>query len=106
MSYTRGRGATVPNGPAPAVVDSTAVKQSVDFDFDDHPDDDERPRTAWAVSVTDDCDGCNDLRVEVTFEEEGRPGTGVTAHFSPATARRIRAAIASALREIGEERGP
>ncbi|MCU1430621.1 MAG: hypothetical protein JWL83_4621, partial [Actinomycetia bacterium] len=54
------------------------VKKSVDFDFDDHPADDERPRTAWAISVVDDCDGCDDLRVEFTLEEEGRQGTGVT----------------------------
>jgi hypothetical protein len=78
------------------------VKKSVDFDFDDHPPDDERPRTAWAIAVVDDCDGCNDLRVEVTLEEEGRAGTGVTAHFATDTARRVRASLAAALREIGE----
>jgi hypothetical protein len=81
------------------------VKKSVDFDFDDHPPDDERPRTAWAVAAVDDCDGCDDLRIEVTLEEEGRPATGVTAHFSATSARRVRAAIASALREIGEDPG-
>jgi hypothetical protein len=81
------------------------VKKSVDFDFDDHPEDDDRPPTAWAITVTDDCDGCEDLRVEVTFEEKGRPGTGVTAHLSPATARRVRTSIAAALREIGEDPG-
>ena len=88
------------------MLDSTFVKKSVDFDFDDHPGDDERPRTAWAISVVDDCDGCEDLRVEITFEEEGRPGTGVTAHLAAATARRFRASIAAALREIGEDPGP
>jgi hypothetical protein len=82
------------------------VKKSVEFSFDDHPDDDdERPRLAWAVAVTDDCDGCADLRVELTLEEEGRSGTGLTAHFAPSTARRLRAALASALREIGEPIG-
>jgi hypothetical protein len=88
-----------------AVVDSRAVKKSVDFDFDDHPGDDERPRTAWVISVADDCDGCEDLRVEMSFEEEGRPGTGVSAHLAPATARRLRASLAAALREIGEDPG-
>ena len=78
------------------------MKQSIDFALDDHPRDDERPRTAWSVAVTDDCDGCNDLRVEITFEDEGRAATGSTAHLSPTSARRLRAAIASALREIGE----
>jgi hypothetical protein len=79
------------------------VKKSVEFSFDDHPDDDdERLRLAWAVAVTDDCDRCADLRVELTLEEKGRSGTGLTAHFAPTTARKLRAALASALREIGE----
>lgn len=80
------------------------MKKSIDFGLDDHPEgDDERPRTAWVVSVVDDCDGCADLRVEVNLEEEGRGGTGVTAHLSPVSARRLRAAVAAALREIAEE---
>ena len=79
------------------------MKKSIDFALDDHPqDDEERPRTAWAVAVVDDCDGCNDLRVELTLEEEGRAGAGVVAHLAPATARRLAAAIAAALGEIGE----
>jgi hypothetical protein len=80
------------------------VKKSIDFFLDDHPgDDEERPRTAWAVSVVDDCDGCQDLRVELNLEEEGGAGAGITAHLSAANARRLRAAVAAALREIGEE---
>jgi hypothetical protein len=78
------------------------VKKSVDFALDDHPDGDERPRTAWAVAITDDCDGCADLRVEITLEEVGRAGTGVVAHLAPVSARQLRAAIASALRDLGE----
>ena len=82
------------------------MKKSIDFFLDDHPgDDEERPRTAWAVAVVDDCDGCQDLRVELTLEEEGGAGAGITAHLSSATARRLRAAIAASLREIGEEPG-
>jgi hypothetical protein len=82
------------------------VKKSIDFWFDDHPaDDEERPRVAWAVAITDDCDGCEDLRVEVTFEEEGRNGTGLTAHMAPDTARRLRASLAAALRDLGEDPG-
>jgi hypothetical protein len=82
------------------------VKKSVDFSLDDHPSSDaERPRTAWAVAIVDDCEGCDDLRVEVTLEEEGRGGTGLTAHLGPATARRLRAALGAALREIGEDAG-
>lgn len=82
------------------------VKKSIDFGFDDHPaDDEEKPRVAWAVAARDDCDGCDDLRVEVTIEDEGANGTGVIAHLTPATARRVRAALAVALREIGENPG-
>jgi hypothetical protein len=82
------------------------VKKSIDFALDDHPaDDEDRARTAWAVAVVDDCDGCNDIRVEVNVEAEGANGTGLTAHLAPDSARRLRAAIAAALREVGEEPG-
>jgi hypothetical protein len=83
-----------------------SVKKLADYGLDDHPPDDpERAQLAWAVAVLDDCDECNDLRVELTVEEAGRPGAGLIAHFSPATARRLRAALATALRDIGEEPG-
>lgn len=82
------------------------MRKLADYGADDHPDDDpERARLAWAVAALDDCDGCDDLRVEVTLEEAGRPGRGLAAHLSPATARRLRWALASALREIGEDPG-
>jgi len=82
------------------------VKKSIDFGLDDHPDDDEeRARSAWSVAVVDDCDGCDDLRVEVNIEEQGRNGQGLTAHLSPVTARRLRAALGAALREVGEPPG-
>jgi hypothetical protein len=82
------------------------VKKLADHGFDDHPaDDPERSRVAWAVVVLDDCDECGDLRVELTVEEEGQPGTGLVGHFAPDTARRIRAALATALRDIGEDPG-
>lgn len=85
------------------------MRQSIDFSFDDHSGgdegEDERPRSVWAVAVIDDCEGCADPRVEVTLEEEGAPGTGVSAHLSPATARRIRAALAAGLKVIGEPTG-
>jgi hypothetical protein len=85
---------------------TAGVKKSVDFGLDDHPDDDEeRTRVAWAVAVVDDCEGCDDLRVEVTFEEVGRSATGLTTHLAPATARRLRAALGTALKEIGEDPG-
>ena len=81
------------------------VKQSIDFGFDDHPDDEDKSRVAWVVTLIDDCEGCDDLRVEVSLEAEGERGAGLTAHLSPATARRVRAALASALREVGEDPG-
>jgi hypothetical protein len=82
------------------------VKKSIDFAFDDHPEaDEERARAAWAVAILDDCDECDDLRVELTLEEEGGSGTRVIGHFSPGTARRLRAALATALKEIGEDPG-
>ena len=82
------------------------MKKSIDFSLDDHPEgDEERLRTAWAVAVVDDCEGCADLRVELTLEEEGRSGVGVTAHLAPASARRLRGALAAGLREIGEAPG-
>jgi len=80
------------------------VKKLADYGRDDHPGDDpERAQIAWAVAVLDDCDGCDDLRVEVTLEEVGRPGSGLVAHLAPGTARRLRAALTTALREAGED---
>lgn len=83
------------------------MKRSIDFSFDDHPaDDEDKARVAWAVAVIDDCDGCGDIRVELTVEDEGANGMGLVGHLSPATARRLRAGLAVALREVGEDPGP
>jgi hypothetical protein len=84
------------------------VRRSIDDASDDHPaGDEERPPVSWAVALTDDCDGCGEgePRVVLTLEEVGRAGTGVVAHLSPVTARRMRTAITDALREIGAD-GP
>lgn len=79
------------------------MKKLADYGRDDHPaDDPERSQLAWAVAILDDCDACEDLRVELTLEEAGRPGTGLVAHLSPTTARRLRDALALGLRELGE----
>ncbi len=79
------------------------MKKLADYGRDDHPDDDaERAQVAWAVALFDDCEGCDDLRVELTLEEAGRPGAGTVAHLAPASARRLRSALATALREMGE----
>ena len=82
------------------------MKKHADYGVDDHPaGDPERVQVAWAVAAFDDCDECNDLRVELTVEEVGRPGAGLVAHLSPSTARRLRGALALALREMGEDPG-
>jgi hypothetical protein len=79
------------------------VKKLAGYGLDDHPaDDPEKAQLAWAVAALDDCDACDDLRIEVTLEEAGRPGTGLVAHLAPATARQLRSLLATALGDIGE----
>ena len=85
------------------------MRKSIDDTLDDHPaDDDERPPVSWAVAVADDCDACGmgEPRIVLTVEEAGRAGLGLVAHLAPDTARRLRAAIAVALREVGEPIDP
>ena len=80
------------------------MKKLAGYGLDDHPADDvDKVRLAWAVAVLDDCEACDGIRIELTLEEAGRPGTGLVAHLSPPTARRLRAALATALTEIGEK---
>jgi hypothetical protein len=73
--------------------------------FDAAAGDDERPPVSWAVALSDDCDACGigELRVVLTVEESGRAGYGLVAHLAPVTARRLRAALTDALRELGED---
>ncbi|HSJ91063.1 MAG TPA: hypothetical protein VK917_03285 [Ilumatobacter sp.] len=59
---------------------------------------------SWAVAVSDDYDDAAP-RVVLTVEEVGCPGTGLVAHLSPPVARRLRVALADALKEIGEPIG-
>lgn len=80
------------------------VKRLADYGQDDHPaGDPEREQIAWCVTAMDDCDECGAPVVELTLEEVGRPGAGYVGHLAPATARRLRAALTTALREIGED---
>ena len=82
------------------------MRKLSDHGFDDHPAaDPERAQLAWAVALLDDCEPCDDLRVELTLEEAGRPGAGLVGHLAPSTARRLRAALGRALREMGEAPG-
>ena len=95
----------VPDQRTPwAAWSSGEVKKLADYGRDDHPaDDPERAQVAWAVAVLDDCDECGDLRVELTVEEVGSPGSGLVAHLSMASARQLRTALTTALRDVGED---
>jgi hypothetical protein len=80
------------------------MKKLIDYGIDDHPaDDPERAQVTWIVAVLDDCDECEDPRIELTVEEVDKKGTGLVAHLSPTTARRLRTTLANALGEIGED---
>lgn len=82
------------------------MRRSIDDARDAHPEgDDDQPPSSWMVALADDCDGCGDVRVTLTVEELGGAGTGVVAHLDPAGARRLRAAVADALAEVGEDVG-
>jgi hypothetical protein len=82
------------------------VKKLADYGVDDHPvDDPERTQITWIVAALDDCEECVDPRVELTVEEAGKNGTGLVGHLAPDSARRLRAALALALREMGEDPG-
>ena len=80
--------------------------------IDDHPFDesdvppgaDDAAQLSWAVAISDDYDDA-EPRVVLTVEEVGRAGEGLVAHLAPPLARRLRAALADALREVGEEPG-
>lgn len=81
--------------------------------IDDHPAsradvppglvDDHAP-VSWAVAISDDYDDAAP-RIVLTVEEVGRAGAGLVTHLSPDIARRLRAALRDALREIGEDAG-
>jgi hypothetical protein len=83
------------------------MRRSIDDSLDDHPADDEFPPVSWMVGLNDDPDVSSDgtPRVSLTLEERGHAARGIVAQLAPATARRLRAAIAAALREIGEAPG-
>jgi hypothetical protein len=85
------------------------VRRSILDAFDDHPaGDEERNPASWAVALADDCEGCGygEPRVVLTLEEVGQAGRGVVAHLAPESCRRLRSALALALREVGEDPGP
>ena len=82
------------------------MRRSIDDAADAHPHgDDDKPPASWMVQLLDDCDACGDLRVSLTLEDLGGAGAGVVAHLDAGGARRLRVAIADALREVGEDPG-
>ena len=68
------------------------------------PGDEDATAVSWAIAICDDYDDATP-RVVLTVEEAGRPGTGLVAHLSSDSARRLRGAIHDALREAGVEVG-
>ena len=58
----------------------------------------------WSVNICDDYDDAG-LRVQLVVEEVGAAGTGLVAHLDPDQARRLRLALRSALKEIGQDVG-
>ncbi len=56
---------------------------------------------SWTVAVSYDYDDA-EPRVQLTVERIGEAGEGLVAHLSPTNARRLRQALADALREVGE----
>ena len=63
---------------------------------------DDAMEVSWAVAVCDDYDDA-EPRVQMTVERVGDAGNGLVAHLSPTNARRLRTALADALKEIGEQ---
>lgn len=85
------------------------MRRSIDDDTADTADlpledGGEAASVSWAVAVSDDYDDATP-RVVLTVEEVGRPGAGLVMHLTPGRARRLRAAMRDALREVGEDPG-
>ena len=81
------------------------MRRSIDVGQIEHGDmpegmDDVTP-LSWTVAVSDDYDDA-EPRVQLTVERIGEAGEGLVAHLSPTNARRLRQALADALREVGE----
>ena len=75
------------------------MRRSIDEDRGDQADE-EQPAVTWALAVSDDFED-GEPRLIVTLEEDGARGRGLSAYLSPASARRLRVALATGLRELG-----
>lgn len=81
------------------------MRRSIDDDVvPEAPTDDPAPEVCWAVGISDDYTDA-EPRVQVTVEEQGAAGAGLVLHLDAEGARRLRLALASALGEIGADRG-
>lgn len=83
------------------------MRRSIDDDQIPAPPvefDDGEEAVNWAVSICDDYSDAG-LRVQLTVEEVGAAATGLVAHLDPAQARRLRLALRSALKELGQDVG-
>ncbi|MEY2766629.1 MAG: hypothetical protein RL644_1171 [Actinomycetota bacterium] len=81
------------------------MRRSIDvvqLDLSEHPAGLDDAPVAWTVAVSDDYDDA-EPRVQLTVEPLGGAGEGLVAHLSAANARRLRTALADALKEIGEQ---
>ena len=81
------------------------MRRSIDvvqIELGDMPEglDDPTP-VALTVAMSDDYDDA-EPRVQLTVERIGEAGDGLVAHLSANNARRLRKALADALREVGE----
>jgi len=82
------------------------MRRSIDdypFQPSDLPTGDEDAKLiSWGVAISDDYDDATP-RVVLTVEPLGANGEGLVAHLAPDNARRLRKALADALREVGEK---
>lgn len=79
------------------------MRKSIDFRLVEVPpgDDDDLVPMSWIVGVADTFDDA-EPRVFVVAEEQGQSNTRQTLYLTAEQTRTLRAALASALREIGE----
>jgi len=83
------------------------MRRSIDDDQVPVPpadDADDWTEVNWALGICDDYDDAAP-RLQLTMEEVGAAGTGLVAHLDPDRARRLRLALGSALKEIGQDPG-
>jgi hypothetical protein len=82
-------------------IDDQPFDSAADPTLSEDPD---IPRLSWAVAIADDYDDA-EPRVVLTVEEVGRAGAGLVLHLPAGGARRLRAALRDALKEIGADPG-